>query len=331
MDLPLRRLETNEGSILTNIGHNPITDEALPEAGGEGVNPEWSNAIGRPFYPIHRRPSHEQDEEPSPTVSEVLTTQLLPTFHFSKDLFVRAVYFDSRPRDGHRNTSVFLVVCLKSVTDNNLIIGCQVDGKKADKFSVNLIGETPLWRAFYPSINHEEVIVHCYDLPAHNGSSAHIAYKRNVNDQITLAASERPYVIPAPRIDPSSADGKHYNMTIVSCAKIFERPPWLKEWLTYQRTLGVDHVHLDAEDSFLRTEIYRQQFLVDMIAEGFVSIDVWKKYLSSGEIWYHNQGLIYEDCPYRFRGTYDYIVHDGHRRFLHSSDPNRKKAPLLHP
>ncbi len=43
--------------------------------------------------------------------------------------------------------------------------------------------------------------------------------------------------------------------------------------------------------------------------EGFLSINIWKKYLNSQQLWYHNKlGLIYEDCPYRFLGTYDYIM-----------------------
>ena len=229
----------------------------------------------------------------------------LPTFFPSKDLFVRAVYFDSRPRDGHHNTSVFLVVCMRDITANKWILGCQVDGRAAVDFDVKLIGETPLWRAFYDQINHEEVLVHCYDLPVHNKSIGYIKYKKSLNSEVLLAASERPLIIPPPRYPPSSTEGRKYNMTIVTCAKVFENPPWIEKWLTYQRTLGVDHVHLDAEDTFRGLN---RPYIQAAIKEGFLSIDIWKKYLGVWEIWYHNQGLIYEDCPYRFRGTYDYIV-----------------------
>ena len=269
-----------------------------------------------------------QSAPTAPAEQSLSTQPSLPTFTPSKDLFVRAVYFDSRPRDKHRNTSVFLVVCHKKITDNHLIRGCQVDGVRAEHFSVNLIGETPLWRAFYPHINHEEVLVHCYDLPARNGSSGHILYKPDSSldeSHITLAASERPYFMPAPRIDPTSAEGKRYNMTVVACVKIFGHPPWLQEWLTYQRTLGVDHVHLDTEDTFQQTGMQSQQYFLDMVSEGFLSVDIWKKYLSPNEIWYHNQGLIYEDCPYRFRGTYDYIVMMDTDDFFTPRIPTEKK------
>ena len=242
------------------------------------------------------------EKEPATSISP------LPTFYPSKDLFVRAVYFDDRPRDGHQNTSVFLVVCIRNITDNNLIVGCQVDERKARKFSVKLIGETPLWRVFYNQINHEEVLVHCYDLPVKNGSNGYIMYKMSKHSNVVMAASERPLVIPAPRIKPSSAEGVKYNMTIITCAKVFENPPWLEEWLLYQRTLGVDHVHLDIEDSFVRRNGLSKPFIKKAMVEGFLSVDVWNSYLGMWEIWYHNQGLIYEDCPYRFRGTYDYII-----------------------
>ncbi len=336
----LRGVDTVEGSVPPPSGSlSPPTADPTADTGISAQTPQrQADMIGQPFYSIRRTTVRKEETQPPPTTETTTaaaatdeqkvptTTQPLPTFYPSKDLFVRAVYFDSRPRDEHRNTSVFLVVCLKSITDNSLITGCQVDGRKAEKYSVDLIGETPLWRAFYPHINHEEVLVHCYDLPARNGSTAHIAYKTSPEAPITLlAASERPYVIPAPRIYPTSVEGRRYNMTIVTCAKIFNHPPWLKEWLTYQRTLGVDHVHLDAEDSFQKSGMMTQQFLMDMMAEGFVSIDIWKKYLSPNEIWYHNQGLIYEDCPYRFRGTYDYIVMVDTDDFFTPRVPTEKK------
>lgn len=300
---------------------HPVTGTTLGEAESQNLREHNQQPIDQPFFSLTHSNSKplevpsEVASDANPTGTLPVTTERvvstyppLPTFHLSKDLFVRAVHFDSRPRDGHHNTSVFLVVCLKAITDNKLISGCMVDGRAAKHFSVKLIGETPLWRAFYDFINHEEVLVHCYDLPARNGSVAHITYRKTQDSEPELAASERPLLMPAPRIEPSSKEGKRYNMTVVTCAKIFAHPPWIEEWLTYQRTLGVDHVHLDAEDSFKNNGEMQKPFFAKMMAEGFVSVDVWKKYLSGNEIWYHNQGLIYEDCPYRFRGTYDYIV-----------------------
>lgn len=285
---------------------------------------QLGNNSGVPLQTVQQPVSADPVSLPISEVP-VPTVQPLPTFYPSKDLFVRAVHFDSRPRDGHHNASVFLVVCLKTITDNNLIQGCQVDGQAANKFSVKLIGETPLWRAFYNYINHEEVLVHCYDLPARNGSTGHIAYRKTAGSVVVLAASERPLLMPAPRVDPTSKEGKKYNLTVVACAKIFNHPPWLEEWLTYQRTLGMDHIHLDAEDSFQKNGMMQKPFVARMIDEGFLSVDIWKEYLSGSEIWYHNQGLIYEDCPYRFRGTYDYIIMMDTDDFFTPRVPTEKK------
>ena len=246
---------------------------------------------------------------PATTFSPSTAAPVLPSFHPSKELFIRVVHFDDRPRDGHHNISVFLVVALKFITDNKLIVGCQVDHHVAKDFEVKLIGETPLWRAFYNHINHEELMVYCYDLPATSNSIGYIRYNTTVNATSTkIAASERPVKFPAPRIPPTSAEGKKYNLTVVACAKIFNSPPWLGEWITYQKTIGVDHIHLDAEDTFQKYGYINHPILQEAIKSGYVSVEIWKEYLNGNELWYHNQGLIYEDCGYRFRNTYDYIV-----------------------
>ena len=230
----------------------------------------------------------------------------------SKDVIIRAVYFDDRQRDKHRNTSVFLALILKNITDRKLITGCQVGDKRTEMFDMKLIGETRYWRIYpqYNIIDHEEVFVHCYDLPARNGSPAYLFYKMSVNStEEKRVGSELPIMFPAPRIEPSSAVGVKYNLTVLTCTKVFGDPPWLEEWIKYQKAIGVDHVHLIADESFFR-KIKREKFyfLENLIAEGFLSVDFWIMWLNNGkEVWYHNQGLIIEDCIYQFRGTYDYV------------------------
>ena len=344
---PLKRAQS-EGGLRewraggeTNTPHPQTTDEVELDAQGRVKDPS-------PFFTLRHNTKVQEVKDKikpnkvidsanvQPTTSGVnvaanrnadmrVTDATMPTFRFSKDLFVRAVYFDDRPRDHHQNTSVFLVVCHRNITAKKLIVGCQVGDKKARDYDVKLIGETPLWRAFYDYINHEEALVHCYDLPVRNGSAAYIIYKKTPTSEVAIAASERPLVIPAPRIPPTSSEGRKYDMTVVSCAKIFDYPPWMKEWLAYQKTLGVDHVHLDVENSFQQNGGLSKPYMVKAIKEGFLSVDVWTRHLSGGEIWYHNQGLIYEDCPYRFRGTYDYIIMLDTDDFFTPRDPNHKQ------
>ena len=272
-----------------------------------------SNTSNRSVVLVHRDANFKHTPTAPPLVVNTSSSQTspaphLPNFFPSKELFVRAVHFDDRPRNSHQNVSVFLVVAIRSITDQNLIVGCQIDDHVAIDFQVDLIGETPLWRAFYNHINHEEVMVFCYDLPANNNSTGYISYKMSANSTIKMAASERKVKFPAPRLPPTSKEGMKYNLTIVTCAKIFNSPPWLEEWITYQRTLGVDHIHFDAEDTFVKYGTINKPQIQAAIKSGFMSVEIWKQYLNGKELWYHNQGLIYEDCAYRFRNTYDYIV-----------------------
>lgn len=222
----------------------------------------------------------------------------------SKDLIVHAVYYDDRVRCGHQNSSVFLVAVKKTILRQNLIIGCAVGAHATSEFDAHLIGESYLMHMFFSHFTHEEILVNCFDLPVKNGSRAFIIYKREKNSaNVTLAESENPLMIPAPR-QPRTVPGKK---TILTCTKTFDRPPWIVEWLRYQKTLGVDHVHLAADDSFVRAGGMMSQYIKQLISEGYLSVTIWKIRLNGNEIWYHSQGLLLEDCIYRFRGTYDFV------------------------
>ena len=252
-------------------------------------------------------------------------------FFPSKDVIVRAVYFDDRPRNNHRNASVFLALVWQPITKNNLIEGCQVGGRRAEKFDVKLIGETKMWRIYpqYNKIDHEEVLIHCYDLPASNGSDAYLYYKTSVNDTAERRVkSVRPLMVPAPRVPPTSEEGSKYNLTVLTCTKVYGNPPWLRQWLEYQKAIGVDHVHLTADESFFRgIKKDLSYFLVDLMENGFLSVDFWVMWLNQGkEVWYHNQGLILEDCIYQFRGTYDYVFILDTDDFFTPREPNQPKA-----
>ena len=42
--------------------------------------------------------------------------------------------------------------------------------------------------------------------------------------------------------------------------------------------------------------------------EGFVTVDVWKPWLNKHQVFYYSQVLAHEDCVYKLRGTYDYVM-----------------------
>ena len=249
----------------------------------------------------------------------------------SKDVLVRSVYFDGRKRDGHNNVSVFLVLVRKNITDNNLISGCQVGQKRAKHFKVKLIGETGLWRVYpqYNVIDHEEALIHCYDLPATDGEEAYLYYKTSKKSKNELAVrAERPFMVPRPYVQSTLKEGHQYGFSVLTCTKVFGNPTFLKEWLTYQLTIGIDHVHMVADESFFRSiSKDLSHHLKQLMDSGFLSIDFWVAWLVNGkEVWYHNQGLIIEDCIYQFRGTYDYVFILDTDDFFVPRVPNEKKV-----
>jgi len=250
----------------------------------------------------------------------------------SKDVLVRSVYFDGRQRSKHKNSSVFLVLVWKNITDRRLISGCQVGDRRAKHFQVKLIGETGLWRIYpqYNVIDHEEVIVDCFDMPAVDGQEAYLYYRTSKSSQELRVRAERPLMFPRPYIKSTAAaeQGKKYDFSVLTCSKVFGNPLYLKEWLTYQQTIGIDHVHLVADESFFRSISKElQQHLESLMADGFLSIDFWIAWLNNGrEVWYHNQGLIIEDCIYQFQGTYDYVFILDTDDFFIPRVPGQKKV-----
>ena len=83
----------------------------------------------------------------------------------------------------------------------------------------------------------------------------------------------------------------------------------LYHWLKYQRVIGVDHVHFIAHPSFLEVGSLQNDIVRKAILDQFLSIEFWEPWLNDTDNYHgHSQILAYEDCAYKFRGTYDYIV-----------------------
>ena len=140
-------------------------------------------------------------------------------------------------------------------------------------------------------LTHDFVLLECYDLPpVDNGSVAFITYniseptQNNPGEMQTKSVqSERPFYISAPYEPPT--DGRKYNFKIAVClAVVFVKPPWLNEWLQYQKTIGIDHIHMIADNSFVKAGGFRNKYLKQAIREGFISTDVWHMWLNDSQI-----------------------------------------------
>jgi len=216
---------------------------------------------------------------------------------------VRSVFLDTRLRNiGHENASVFLIEVRKDIIQNSLIIGCGVGKHTTTDFKVRRPAQIRPIKMF----THDFLFIDCFDLPVENGSTAFIIYKPSKNSVAVSTESEHPLHIPAPHVPPRSGQ----NFTVATCVAVLfgPHPHFINEWLHYQRTIGIDHIHVIAEDSFEKAGGFKNPYLKQRMDEGFVSVEVWTRWLETNQIFYHSQVLAYEDCIYRFSGTYDYLV-----------------------
>ena len=94
----------------------------------------------------------------------------------------------------------------------------------------------------------------------------------------------------------------------MACTTVFGTPPYFGAWLRYQKTIGVDLVYVNAANSFLLGDAFKDTFLQESIKNGFVQLKVWKEYLKPGALFYHSQALYYQNCLYRFQGIYNYAI-----------------------
>ena len=231
---------------------------------------------------------------------------------FSKDLIVHSAHFDDRARDGYNNVTMFLIGVKKTIFDSKWIIGCGAGNKEASQFKARFTAEDILMHKWsgpkpYP---YEEIIVECYDLPVVKGSSGFVMYKTGHDSPIYSVESEHPIYFPAPRVKPT---GEH-NFTVLTCSKVHDKGvTWLPEFVRYQRTLGVDHVHINILDTFIKDGGLQAQladpYMAQAVKEGFLSFSVWIEWYDNSpkkEILLHSEVLRKLDCLYRFRGTYDY-------------------------
>ena len=149
-----------------------------------------------------------------------------------------------------------------------------LETKKASNFTVRFTAEDILlhnWLGPCP-FPYEEIIVKYYDLPVMAGGQAYIMYKTATDSLIYNVESEYPVFFPAPRVKPT---GKH-NFTVVTCTKVHDKGvTWLPEFIRYQKTLGVDHVHINILDTFLKDgglqKHLKDPYLAQAALKGYLS------------------------------------------------------------
>ena len=239
---------------------------------------------------------------------------LLRSSPISKNVILRSAYFDDRARNGHNEIGVFLIAARRFIFDLKLFIGCGVEKQVSTNFTVFSTQESYLMHKWFsrdlglPLYPYDEYILECYNVPMTNSSTAFVLYKTPSDSVIHVANSEFPLMFPAPRVQPK---GK-YDFSVVTCTEAHNnKVPWLPEFIRYQKATGIDRVHINILDTFMKDgglkALLKDPQVAKGVAEGYVTMTVWKDKLeASDEIFSFSAILRKLDCIYRFRGTYDY-------------------------
>ena len=231
-------------------------------------------------------------------------------FPLSKDLVLFNAFMDSRMHGSFTNTTMIFFGASKMVVKEDMVFGCGVGKIIARHFTVRFVYEDHLMHDWLgeDKFPYEQLVVECYDVPVASGDKAFLLYRTSSGLSVIFYTAEE-VVVPAPRVTPR---GSH-DFSVVVCTKAHTKAvTWMPEFLKYQKTLGVDHVHLSVLDKYvmdegLRNQLSNDSFFVKQVKENFISVQLWDEWFEEDEWYVHGTIMMYLDCLYRYRGTYDYV------------------------
>ncbi|XP_064403330.1 beta-1,4-galactosyltransferase galt-1-like [Halichondria panicea] len=211
-------------------------------------------------------------------------------------MVIRSAYIDTRARNGRKHpVLVIFAETSMEIRKHGLIEGCGADSINAKAFEISTL-YFPWINQHYPKLTHEEVMIDCYDLEVHENSTAFVRYRPLPNSKEAITGTID-ITYPARRDD--------YKDKVVVCTNCFGKPPWLSEWLKYQKTIGVDLVQLYVEEQFM-SDNENLKIVESYIQEGFLKVENRKTYFDTSQINYHSQLLNYHDCLYRYREVFEF-------------------------
>ena len=233
-----------------------------------------------------------------------------PAQVLSKELVVRRVVLDPRRRSGHISIAVFIMEAKGKKLNGKHFTGCQVGHFFSNEFHFR----TPLnykWVQDHEHATSTLALIDCYNIPrVQNGDSAFLHYKSS-SGALVRVQSQKPVFVPEPRAGVDSSA-----VTAVVCvgAPIYAAEHsaaehgMLYHWLRYQKVIGVDHVHMYVDESFVRAGALQNEVIRQAIREGFLSIAFWPKWLNTTEV-FNTQKIAYQDCLLHFQGVHDYAIY----------------------
>lgn len=218
----------------------------------------------------------------------------------------RRAFYDNRTLSGKPRD---LVVILAEMTDSDTVeksvCSCELNGYYSD--DVKVIRENTAWvRKKKPGHTHCNTFIHCVGFPKQairRGSIVRLIYRSEEDNCYSRVATEKPLTLMHSESPSSIAKQRH---STVVCTVLFNHPTYFNEWLQYQKTIGVDRVHMNVEASFAREATQRYPFLKEALATGFAHMEVWNNYIGD-RIYYYSHAIKCQDCVMQNTGIYDYV------------------------
>ena len=110
---------------------------------------------------------------------------------------------------------------------------------------------------------------------------------------------------------------------VVVCAAMLPHyMPYVEDWIRYQNTVGVDHVHLTLESTFLNLGRFDRDFLQRAVEESYLSVDFWHQWLNETDICDHSLDLALYDCALRFQDSHSHVIFSDPRDFFIPRNPS---------
>lgn len=227
------------------------------------------------------------------------------SYHIFKDVIPRTAYYGSRYIAGSdQDVVIVLAEVSGNILDQELIMSCLWNNQYST--TVKVIRDPIMrWvRNNKQGYTHFFAMIYCLGLKWSTISGndvVKIIYRAQVDGVYRSVDTEKPL-----RLLNNASCIKKVDSILV-CATMYGHPVRFEDWLRYQKTIGVDRVHLSVQVSFV-AGIERYPFLIESLANEFVKLEVWKQYLKENEIFYHSQSLVYQDCVMQYQCSFEYAA-----------------------
>ena len=220
------------------------------------------------------------------------------------------------------------------IVTGGLIAQCQLGPHVTSALRVRIVDERPL--------THTQALVDCFDLPVSGtGLRAFLYYREKTGDEQLYTAEVEHLFEPlsSPVTSPSHNATNStipYESKVVACvATLYDGALRRSEyrlfyrWLAHLGTIGVDHVHIVTDHSFLARDGFANSYVFDAVQKRSLSVDFWQRFLNDTDIRNHSKVLAYNHCLYRYMGVYEYALMVDWNYFLMRGPSDSSKNLLL--